>query len=649
MKRHYALRLCFSFSLILTTNTFAQVVKIPDPNLESAVREQLLLPPGTPITQQDMLRLDRLYAADAQIESLTGLEYAHFLEDLDFSDNPISDLTPIAELPKIRRLLLNGIPISDLTFLKDLTRLNRLHLFACNITDITPLQNLIKLVILNLGENHIKDISPLANLTALETLVLRHNFIVDISSLANLTQLRALDLTDNYILDFSPIQGLSIPDLLYDEVCILPDLPIQERIENRSLPSVVAAWHDGLRDVWDGLPAVSHLSLDDRLAYHDIFWNSPAISFELYFQKTPPWSHLRGPIEVAIAKRNKLLAKNPNMLFLAFLISTYTQVGNPFPKDWSGWLRDEDGNLVKAFNSRYFLDLTQPEVQDFLVEQAVVVSKCGLFDGILYDSWHETISATDILKRIREKVPEDFIIIINANRDKQPLSIPYTNGSFMETFPRVRENGYTRDDIIEIETNLIWFEAVAREPQINILRGFGIGAEPPDSPRNRQWMRLFTTMSLTLSDGYALYTLGTIGGQKQYQKHIWYPFWDADLGQPVSPTTQRYQDIEGLYIREFTNGWAVYNRSGASQAITLPHVSIGVSSNKQDITHLLPDLDGEIYLKAKNPADVNGDWVVNILDLVYVANNFGKSAPDINNDGVVNILDLVHVAQQFGQ
>jgi len=40
---------------------------------------------------------------------------------------------------------------------------------------------------------------------------------------------------------------------------------------------------------------------------------------------------------------------------------------------------------------------------------------------------------------------------------------------------------------------------------------------------------------------------------------------------------------------------------------------------------------------------------VNILDLVAVANGFGKNAPDVNGDGVVNILDLVAVANQFGQ
>ena len=42
--------------------------------------------------------------------------------------------------------------------------------------------------------------------------------------------------------------------------------------------------------------------------------------------------------------------------------------------------------------------------------------------------------------------------------------------------------------------------------------------------------------------------------------------------------------------------------------------------------------------------DVNGDGVVNIQDLVIVANAFGKAKPDLNGDGVVNIQDLVIVA-----
>ena len=45
--------------------------------------------------------------------------------------------------------------------------------------------------------------------------------------------------------------------------------------------------------------------------------------------------------------------------------------------------------------------------------------------------------------------------------------------------------------------------------------------------------------------------------------------------------------------------------------------------------------------------DVNADGTVNILDMVLVANAFGKVEPDLNGDGVVNILDLVIVANAF--
>ena len=126
-------------------------------------------------------------------------------------------------------------------------------------------------------------------------------------------------------------------------------------------------------------------------------------------------------------------------------------------------------------------------------------------------------------------------------------------------------------------------------------------------------------------------------------------FWDADLGRPIGPKAQLYQNIEGLFIREFTNGWAVYNRSGSPQEISLAENATGVASGQAGTTHRLADLDGEIYLTTKSFADVNGDGEVNILDLIQVTNSLGKSAPDPNGDGVVNILDLVFVAQQFSQ
>ena len=133
------------------------------------------------------------------------------------------------------------------------------------------------------------------------------------------------------------------------------------------------------------------------------------------------------------------------------------------------------------------------------------------------------------------------------------------------------------------------------------------------------------------------------------QQHFWYDFWDADLGTPIGDKTQLYENREGLFIREFTNGWAVYNRSEREQEISLPIQTTGVASGITSFQHTVPDLDGEMYLNTDVNVDVNGDGVVNIQDLGIVANALGKAEPDLNGDGVVNIQDLVIVANAFGQ
>jgi len=56
------------------------------------------------------------------------------------------------------------------------------------------------------------------------------------------------------------------------------------------------------------------------------------------------------------------------------------------------------------------------------------------------------------------------------------------------------------------------------------------------------------------------------------------------------------------------------------------------------------------------PWDVNGDWIVDISDLVLVGQHLGEIIahheppnPDVNRDGLVNITDLVLVGQHFGE
>ena len=162
-------------------------------------------------------------------------------------------------------------------------------------------------------------------------------------------------------------------------------------------------------------------------------------------------------------------------------------------------------------------------------------------------------------------------------------------------------------------------------PRIN---GLGVAAVDggSHSSENLRRMRLSTTLSLTHSDGYVHYMTGLYEGTPGPRLYPWCDFWDADLGYPVGGNEtkgQTYNSIEELFIREFTNGWAVYNRSGAAQTINLPQKTTGAASGLQDTQHTIPDLDSEICLKSTGKvADLNGDGIANILDLVIVANAF---------------------------
>lgn len=666
---------------------------MPDPILRQAVREALDIPDEIPIHPGDMTRLQNFHLIEIEhdIRNLKGLEYAVNLEFLVIDRSEVSDLTPLAGLENLEFLSIVRSQISDLTPLAGLENLRDLKLGENRIMDITPLAGLVNLRVLQLQNNQISDVSPLSGLVGLQELNLQGNLLTDISPLRGLVNLKKLHLGGNQIVDFTPIYGLvGIErltlggDIPFDSevleilnpvdrpvVCDVAGEPIRPRIENRELPSVFQACQDIIN-----LPGLSWL---DGIAYHDLFFCD--IEFGVEWLQTPDGWRLIGELENPRSARDRMRAQNPNILLLAS-IAYYAADSGMFPEDSPYWLRDESGNRFKITQwDQYYLDFTHPDVQEMVIQQAIAVAKCGIFDGIAMDHWtkgqqeKEHAAKDRIIQGIRDAVGDDFLILVTTTNDIMPTRhhAEYINGFFMETI-ETYEGGYTYAGLTHIENTLLWAEKNLREPQINCLAGRGVRNEVLDSPRNLQWMRLFTTMSLTHSDGYVLFTMGSNLDHPSHpfefwpghadlhaqgtrhahqQQHYWYGFWDAPLGQPIGgdeTKAQLYENQEGVFIREFTNGWAVYNRSGKEQGIELPQEVSGWNSGVENQRrHTLPDLDGEIYLKVETPltADVNGDGVVNVLDLVIVANAFGETAPDLNGDGTVNVLDLVLVANNF--
>ncbi len=623
---------------------------MPDPELRQTVRERLNLLQEAPLTPVHSQELTSLVILESDISSLQGLEHAVNLRLLHITHSLISDLTPLKNLETIEVLKLWGNKISDITPLTNLTNLEELHLSENQIRDVAPLSGLTNLRLLDLTTNLIADITPLESLTTLESLYVGNNLV-----------------------DNSQLLQLDLPSF---RVCEVPGIPVKDRIEDREYPSVFSAWANIIN-----LPELSNA---ERYAHHDLMFGE----FGLDWIETDSGFHFIGNLEEAKRRRDAFLAQNPNMIFVAG-VEYYLAAPDDYPEDWPLWLRDEAGNRISTPDdwNNVPVDFTLPETQKWAIDQAKAIVACGLFDGIFLDHWSEARrlygyrtseeehTARDrILQGIRDVVGDDFLILVNTNNDTIPRWAKYVNGTFMETGPdlstdlnQFQSAGYTLRAILEIEETLIWSETYFREPRINSLEGQGLIEEFPDSPRNRQWMRLFTTMSLTLSDGYVVYTIGSASLNHEHfwqnsflpeshgwhphvhdHDHYWYDFYDAPLGRPVGEKGVLYRNREGLYIREYTNGWAVYNRSGQAQQIQLPEITTGVSSSIKSRSHTLPDLDGEIYLKqVANPADVNGDGTVNVLDLVIVANAIGKTTPDINGDGTVNVLDLVIVANAF--
>ena len=230
--------------ITLCSAAFAQVVHIPDSNLRAAVSDALNLPVDALITQEELAQITGLYASNSTgvVTNLTGLEHAVNLMWLSISGHAITDITPIANLAKLERLFMWHNPISDINPLTNLTNLQVLKAAQCGISDISALRSLSNLTELHLGSNNIADIQPLANLTQLTALYLASNNISDVKPLANLTRLTILEIQNNKIADHSPLDALPLVHFEHDQSCEMPPLPLVPRLENRSRPSVLAAW-----------------------------------------------------------------------------------------------------------------------------------------------------------------------------------------------------------------------------------------------------------------------------------------------------------------------------------------------------------------------------------------------------------------------
>ena len=132
------------------------------------------------------------------IHDLTGLEHFNNLVYLNFSNNKVSNLTPLENL-FLKSLDFSGNQVSDLTPLGVLDSLEDLFFTDNKVSKLDTLQYLHSLKTLDFSKNKVSDLTPLGGLDSLTKLVFDDNKVSDLTPLENLTSLERLEIGNQTI------------------------------------------------------------------------------------------------------------------------------------------------------------------------------------------------------------------------------------------------------------------------------------------------------------------------------------------------------------------------------------------------------------------------------------------------------------------
>ena len=140
------------------------------------------------------------------MHSLVGIERLRKLEELQATDNNLSDLAPLKAHPSLRKLDITGNRIKDL----DLSviaslKLSKLQCNMCSLTNLDFLKGHQTLITLHCWHNQIVSLAGLAGMTTLRELRCNNNNLSTLKGIEGLP-LDCIDVSCN------PIQECAVSD-----------------------------------------------------------------------------------------------------------------------------------------------------------------------------------------------------------------------------------------------------------------------------------------------------------------------------------------------------------------------------------------------------------------------------------------------------
>ena len=664
------------------------------------------LSPVSGLTNLTRLRLDGNSISD--LSPVSGLTY---LTDLRLHGDSISDLSPVSGLTYLTNLHLDGNGISDLSPVSGLTYLTNLRLKGNNsISDISAVSGLTNLTFLSLGGNSISDLSPVSGLTNLTDLRLNDNDISDISAVAGLPLLRYLAVHGNP-LNYTSIYT-HIPALQAQGVYVAFHERIVGFIKGSggdqhiapaaSLPIAVTV-HDSGDVPFAGVPVIftltsgsgtlsataattdrngraeSTLTLGADVGTRTVEVSVAGIEQPLTFTIEGkqgviiPDSNLRAKIgEVLgkgsadqinpseIAKLTSLSAPNASISNLTGLEHatnlTVLGLGGNSISDLSpvsgltnlteltlGGNDISDISAVSGLTNLTELDLSYNSILDLsFVSGLTNLTVLGLGGNDISDlSFVSGLTNLTLLW-----LEGDSISDLSAVSGLTNLTELYLYGnSISDIAPLVASKGLDSGDTVDVRGNPLSYTSI--HTHIPTLQGRGVEVYFDDR----------ASPALLKISGDNQTGAATVALANPFVVEVQHSDGTGLAGIPVTFTvTAGDGTLSAIRTTTDANG-------RAESILTLgPHLGMNTvsASVKGVFSFHWGDraVDWRVTFNAvadtESPqmaADVNDDGVVNILDLVSVADSLENETPsltaDVNGDGVVNVLDLILVAGLF--
>ena len=378
------------------------------------------------------------------------------------------------------------------------------------------------------------------------------------------------------------------------------------------------------------------------------------------------------------AKLDALREINPDLLALDFPCSApyayptdpgWLPAYEPPPPD--AWLLQPDGSHIAGWPGTLMLNLTRPDVIEWLARRTLSGPRDRGFDGVFidsmapgFDAWSCEIATgkpysvdadgdgqpdprdrldaqwssakAALSRRVRALIGERPIFMANQAGEDVFGDL---NGIYLEDYLDAVLDGTRRwEDVLQLY--LHWTRTPHR-PNVTIL-GCSSGLTPPFDPYRMsaderaallaqgrvqvQRMR-FGLAAALMGDGYYSFDMNT-----RWRGQIWwYPEYDAPLGCPAGPA-QRGPD--GTWRRQFDGGLVVVNPAVWDVLVELPQRCRDVSSNRVDTAFVLPALDGRIFLPTDQPQRP-GDWT--------------EPQPPLTRDGPPGVVERGDIVLRWGR